>query len=180
MRLTVNVGGMFSGKSTELQRQGKRHMMAGQDIVFLKPEYDNRYSDDKIVTHDGQCIEAINVTNTITIKEVVNADVILIDEAQFLPYEILNEIRWLLREGKIIYVSGLDMDSTGRGFLVMEGLMTMADYVYKFKAVCEECGADATFTGKRVNNGKRHELGSKELYVPLCRECYYARQEVVK
>lgn len=174
MKLTVNVGGMFSGKSTELQRQGKRHMMAGHKVVFLKPAYDNRYRDDKIVTHDGQYVEAINVTNTITNKASVDADVILIDEAQFLPYGILNEIRWLLREGKTIYISGLDMDSNGRGYLVMEGLMTMADNVQKFKAVCEECGADATFTGKRVNNGVRHELGSKELYIPLCRKCYYS------
>ena len=174
MKLTVNVGGMFSGKSTELQRQGKRHMMAGHKVVFLKPAYDNRYSDDKIITHDGQYVEAINVTNTITNKASVDADVILIDEAQFLPYEILNEIRWMLREGKIIYVSGLDMDYTGRGFLIMEGLMTMADHVQKFKAVCEECGDDATFTGKRVNNGTRHELGSKDLYIPLCRKCYYS------
>lgn len=177
MMLTVNVGGMFSGKSTELQRQGKRHIMAGHKVVFLKPDFDTRYSTDRIITHDGQEITAINVTNSITNKHTVNADVILIDEAQFLPYGILNEIRWLLREGKTIYVSGLDMDSNGRGYLVMEGLMTMADHVQKFKAVCEECGADATFTGKRVNNGVRHELGSKDLYVPLCRKCYYSYNE---
>ena len=176
MKLVCNVGGMFSGKSTELQRQGQRHLLAGHNVVFLKPSYDNRYSEDRIITHCGQSVEAINVTDTIIIPEVVNAEVILIDEVQFLHYGIVNEIRELLKEGKTIYVSGLDMDSKGNGFLIVEALMTSADTVQKFKAVCEECGSDATFTGKRVDNDKRHELGSKELYIPLCRSCFYKRQ----
>ena len=176
MKLVCNVGGMFSGKSTELQRQGQRHLLAGHKVVFLKPAYDNRYSEGKIVTHCGQSVEAINVTSTIIVPEVADADVILIDEVQFLPYGIADEVRGLLKEGKTIYVSGLDMDSKGNGFLLVEALMTMADTVQKFKAVCEECGEDATFTGKRVDNGRRHELGSKDLYIPLCRSCFYERQ----
>lgn len=176
MKLVCNVGGMFSGKTTELQRQGQRHLLAGHKVVFLKPSYDDRYSEDKIVTHCGQSIGAINVTDTIMIPEVIGAEVILIDEVQFLHYGIANEIRELLKEGKTIYVSGLDMDSKGNGFLIVEALMTLADTVQKFKAVCEECGDDATFTGKRIENNQRHELGSMDIYIPLCRSCFYKRQ----
>ena len=172
-KLIMNVGGMFSGKSTELQRQGKRHIIAGHKVVFLKPQFDDRYSKDCIVTHLGETVEAVNVTDTILIPEVAEAEVILLDEIQFYNNSVIGEIRQLLREGKIIYASGLDMDFNGNGFNIVMNLMSMADGVQKFKAVCEECGQDATFTDKRVKNGVVNELGSKDLYIPLCRSCYY-------
>ena len=172
-KLVCNVGGMFSGKSTELQRQGRRHVLAGHRVVFLKPEYDNRYSNDCVVTHLGDKVEAINVLETILIPEVLEADVILIDEIQFFPAMVVVEIKKLLRCNKTIYVSGLDMDSNGNGYITVEGLMTIADQVQKFKAVCEECGQDATFTDKRIKNDLVNELGSKDIYIPLCRNCYY-------
>lgn len=175
MKLVCNVGGMFSGKTTELLRQGRRHVLAGHKVVYLKPKFDDRYSENEVVTHLGDSVKAINVMETLLCDEVQGADVILIDEAQFLPYQLLNEVRLLLREGKTIYISALDMDAKGNGYLIVEGLMTLADHVYKFKAVCENCGSDATYTGKRVDNGIRDELGSKDLYIPLCRRCYYEK-----
>lgn len=44
-KLILNVGSMFSGKSTELQRQGERHILAGHNIIFLKPDFDTRYGE---------------------------------------------------------------------------------------------------------------------------------------
>ena len=186
-KLIMNVGGMFSGKSTLLQQQGKRHMYAKQNVVFLKPAFDNRYSEDEIVTHEGNSVKAINVDDTLSkYGEIWTADVVLIDEIQFFPLSVVYEIKQLLAENIMVYVSGLDMNYRGRGFLVVEELMTIADEINKLKAVCEMCGKDAGFTGKRHNhingatvsinvsgeNISEFELGEKELYIPLCRNCF--------
>ena len=173
LKLVCNVGGMFSGKTTELLRQGRRHVLAGHNVVYLKPKFDDRYAENEVVTHLGDSVQAINVTDTLLCDEVLASDVILVDEAQFLPYCLITDFRLLLMKGKTIYVSALDMDAKGNGYLLVEGLMSLADYVNKFKAVCECCGSDATYTGKRVKNDVRDELGSKDLYIPLCRKCYY-------
>lgn len=177
MRLVVNVGGMFSGKTTELQRQGKRHLLAGHNVVFVKPKMDDRYSEDFIVTHDGARVEAINVEGSLLDDErIMGADVVLIDEVQFLSDCVVNNIECLVRDGKIIYVSGLDMDYNGVEFPVVARLMAKADEVNKFKSVCEKCGQDSTFTAKRKDNGDLIELGSSDLYMPLCRSCYYVHR----
>ena len=85
-KLTVNTGSMYSGKSSELLRQGERHLLAGHKVVFIKPAIDLRYAKDEIVTHTGAKVEAIRVRgidNIAGMAQVVEADVILIDEVQF-------------------------------------------------------------------------------------------------
>ena len=185
-KLVLNVGGMFSGKSTELIKQGQRHLYARQRVVFVKPEMDDRYSTDEIVTHDGKRIKAINYCGWLLVPEVLTADVVLIDEIQFFPIHVFKQIKELLADGKNIYISGLDKDFRGNGFLIVEMLMTEADEINKLKSVCEMCGADAGFTGKRENLFKsstveiqvkeetvaQFELGEKDVYIPLCRSCH--------
>lgn len=176
--LTVNVGGMFSGKSTELQRQGERHILAGQKVVFIKPSTDTRYSEDEIVTHKGNKVKALNVDKRfigMELSGLYKYDVILFDEVQFFDEIVETVIRILLFNGKTVYCSGLDMDFKGEVFPVTAKLMGIADEVKKFHAVCEKCGTDGVITARRSSSDIEGniQLGAKETYIPLCRECYY-------
>lgn len=177
-KLVVNVGSMFSGKSTELIRQGERHLLAGHKVVFIKPNTDTRYSNNKIVTHTGASVEATVVdVNKSFFVNVKDTDVVLIDEVQFFTERIIPTIWCLLDCGIDVYCSGLDMDYLGNGFETVNELMAMADTVNKIHAVCKHCGEDAVLTAKKnfheiVGDQKRVELGSDDLYVPLCRDCY--------
>lgn len=175
-KLVVNCGGMFSGKTSELQRQGKRHLLAGKKVCFLKPSIDNRYSKDHVVNHDGKKVSAINVEvedGFILKNEILNSDVVLIDEVQFFEIQIVAQIKKLLLLGKDVYCSGLDMDFKGDPFKTTIELMGLADEVYKFKAVCSNCGNDATFSARLNDSEEIVNLGEKELYRPLCRSCYH-------
>lgn len=178
-KLTINCGSMFSGKSSELLRQGERHMLAGHKVTFIKPTIDNRYSEDKIVNHKGQSIEAISVKQSIEIlqENIVKNDVILIDEVQFFDNYLIKVISDLLKQNKTIYCSGLDMDFEGTPFEITSQLMAMADEVNKFRAVCDSCGEDANFSYKLTDSKSQIELGEKDKYIPLCRKCYYLRME---
>lgn len=176
-KLIVNVGGMFSGKTTALIQQGERYILAKRKVVYVKPEIDNRYSEDSIVTHKGQGVEAISMPTEGLSAKVFNFDVILIDEVQFFDGRIVSEIEYLLQLGKTVIVSGLDMDFQGEGFEVTMKLMAKADVVNKYKAVCEECGEDATFSYRKNTSKEKVVLGEKDTYKPLCRKCYYNKQK---
>ena len=178
-KLVVNVGGMFSGKSTQLLRQGERHIRAKHNVVFIKPKTDNRYSDTEIVTHNGQSVVAnvVNPKESIVKYAVDGTDVVLIDEVQFFDKRIVPSIWNLLAKGITVYASGLDMDFLGDGFETVNELMAVADEVNKLHAVCKGCGADAVMSAKKdfhsIDKSKeRVELGADDVYMPLCRKCY--------
>lgn len=179
-KLIINTGSMFSGKSTELQRQGERHLLAGHKVIFLKPDLDNRYGANEIVNHKGVRVTAQSIPVDDDIRTYISDDIqiVLIDEVQFFDGRIFNDIWDLLEQGKTIYCSGLDMDFRGQPFEVIANLMCLADEVNKFHAVCSHCGADAVYSAKLESDStQRVELGEKDKYKPLCRNCYYEFME---
>lgn len=174
--LTVFTGGMFAEKSTALIREGKRHIIAGRKVVFLKPEIDNRYSDDSVVTHDGTEHKAITIgVNTKMNREeylqIRDSDVICIDECQFFTSKLFDMIDALIYEGKQIYVAGLDLDRFGKPFGIVPELMAKAEQVKKFHAVCGFCGKDAWVTLGTENLTNNKQVNVSNDYIPACRTC---------
>lgn len=176
-KLIINCGGMFSGKTTALQQQGERYLLAKKKVVFIKPSMDIRYSDLKIVTHAGREVEAYSVGVDTDLSEFKNYEVILIDEIQFFEKSILAAIDSLLKKGKTVIVAGLDMDFEGNPFTITSQLMGMADTVNKYKAICQECGEEATFSYRCDKSKEVIVLGEKDKYKPLCRRCFYENEK---
>ena len=173
--LTVIAGGMFSEKSTELLRRGKRLERAGKKVAYFKPEMDTRYSINELVTHDGDKVPAINLKTSIPEDLLfhLSNDVFLIDEIQFFSGDMASVINFLLYQEKTVIVAGLDMDFEGSPFMITASLMAMAENVVKLNAVCSDCGSDSWVSYKEPN-GKRIQLGTDE-YKPLCRKCFYRK-----
>ncbi|MGR9546597.1 thymidine kinase [Priestia megaterium] len=180
-RLVINTGGMFSGKSTELQRQGERHELRGHSVLYVKPTMDTRYSENELVTHDGQKVKAISVDTSkpdelLFIVRIMETQVICIDEIQFFDLHMIEIIDGLLKLGKRIYCSGLDLDFEGKPFEITALLMAKADEVKKLHAVCDSCGNDAWVSPRKTDDKEQVKLGEKESYYPLCRTCFYNEQ----
>lgn len=182
-KLTVFTGSMFASKSSALISQGERHSIAGRKVIYCKPEQDTRYSETSIITHNGDTVGAITIPDfslmldVLTCVKVFEADVILIDEAQFFGASLVHNVKRLLERGKVVYVAGLDMDHSGKPFETTARLMALADEVTKLKAVCSVCGEDSYISAKTGGTDERIELGSKELYKPMCRSCYKEYEE---
>ena len=68
-KLIVHTGSMFSGKTSSLWKEVNRFKIAKYNVVVFKPKMDSRYSKEKVVTHDKNEIEAINVDNIDDIVE---------------------------------------------------------------------------------------------------------------
>lgn len=76
---------MFSGKTEELIRRLKRARFANQKVEIFKPRIDKRYSGEEVVSHDQHSIPSTPVDSAESILLMANnADVVAIDEAQFL------------------------------------------------------------------------------------------------
>ncbi len=170
-------GSMFSGKSEELIRRLRRGIYAKQKVVVFKPAIDDRYHKEKVVSHDGNEIEAINIS---TSREILNqdlddVDVIGIDEVQFFDGEIVNIVEQLAKNGHRVVVAGLDTDFRGEPFEPMPKLLAVSEQVTKLQAVCAVCGSPSSRT-QRLINGEPAKIddpiilvGANESYEPRCR-----------
>ena len=141
-------GSMFSGKSEELIRRLRRGIYAKQKVIVFKPAIDDRYHKEKVVSHDGNEIEAINISTSREIlnQDLDNVDVIGIDEVQFFDGEIVNIVEQLAKNGHRVVVAGLDMDFRGEPFEPMPKLLAVSEQVTKLQAVCAVCGSPSSLS----------------------------------
>src|SRR5438552_382096 len=171
--IEVIVGSMYSGKTEELIRRLRRAQIARQRVEIFKPAIDDRYATDHIVSHSELKIPSRTVRNA---KEVLRhaheAQVIGIDEGQFLGTDLLPVCEKLANQGKRVIVAGLDQDYRGRPFEPMPELLAIAEYITKTLAICMVCGAPANRTYRKVKKGGRVVVGGSDLYEARCRRCF--------
>ena len=171
--IEVIVGSMYSGKTEELIRRLRRAQIARQRVEIFKPAIDDRYAKDQIVSHSEVKIPSRAVKSA---KDVLRwaheAQVIGIDEGQFLGPGLLDVCERLARQGKRVIVAGLDQDYMGKPFEPMPQLLAVAEYITKTLAICMVCGAPANRTYRKVARGGRVVVGGADLYEARCRRCF--------
>ena len=172
-RVEVVCGSMFSGKTEELIRRLRRAQFAKQVVEIFKPAIDVRYSEEEVVSHEGNSIPSTPVDSSASILLMAQgSDVVGIDEAQFFDEHIVEVCNELAAKGIRVIVAGLDLDFKGQPFGPMPALCAIADEVTKVHAICVRCGALAYVSHRIVAGEKQVLLGEKQEYEPLCRECY--------
>ncbi|HNV34966.1 MAG TPA: thymidine kinase [Bacillota bacterium] len=178
--LEVICGSMFSGKSEELIRRVKRARIAKQRVIVLKHAIDDRFSSSQVVSHDGDKLEGIPVTNSSDLisKIPLGTQVVAIDEAQFFDSGLVEVCDTLAHSGVRVIVAGLDTNFRGEPFGPMPMLLALAEDVTKLNAICMKCGAPASRT-QRLVNGKPARfddpvvmIGASESYEARCRKCH--------
>jgi len=180
--IEVICGPMFAGKSEELIRRIKRLLIAKKTALIFKHALDTRYDDKKIVAHSGASLDAIPVKDSKELLEILrrkdHVDVVGIDEANFFDDGIIRVVDDLAKEGRHVFVAGLDKDFRGEPFGPMATLLAKADYVSKLDAICMRCGSLATMTQRIVNDKIPHYndpvkvVGASEKYEARCRKCH--------
>jgi thymidine kinase len=169
----VICGSMFSGKTEELIRRIKRAQFANQKLLLFKPAIDNRYSEENVVSHQGNALEAKIISSSSDIwKHWTNERVVAIDEAQFFDENIIGVANDLARKGVRVILAGLDMDYLGKPFGPMPQLLSIAEYVTKVHAICVSCGNLAQYSHRTAEEKEQVLVGAVEKYEPLCRSCF--------
>jgi thymidine kinase len=179
--IEVITGVMFSGKSEELLRRVRRATIARKKVQVFKSHLDDRYGGvHAVASHDGRAAEAIPVDSSAEIARQVSslADVIAIDEAQFLDHGVITLATRLAGNGVRMIIAGTDTDFRGEPFGPMGDLMAVGELVDKLHAICVICGNPAS-RNQRLIGGRpaRYDsptimVGGSESYEARCRHCH--------
>lgn len=172
--IEVIAGSMFSGKSEELIRRLRRAKIARQKVQVFKPEIDERYSRDHIVSHSEMTHESTNVRTAADIRGNIQpeTEVVGIDEAQFFDNELVKVVNDLAEQGMRVIVAGLDQDYTGKPWEPMPQLLAVAEYITKTHAICMKCGQPANYTQRTFESEERVAVGGEGMYEARCRQCF--------
>lgn len=184
-QIIAHIGPMFGGKTSGLLSDVRKMRIAGYKVALFKPSMDIRYSENKVVNHDGESIEAINIETIYDIlvyveENIEKVDVIAIDEFQFLKGNDLNSAEMISELLELVYnlqktliISGLDLDSELKPFENTKEILPFATHVIKHKAVCVKCGTDATASYCKVEKDSQEKIGGNDIYEPRCLSCYF-------
>ena len=178
--IDIKLGCMYSGKTSEVVKICNRWKTISNNIVCINHEDDigrlkKDGTDTYLYTHDLNKVKCICVKalSNINLNEITNADIILINEAQFFPDLLANCVLWAETYNKKIIVSGLDGDFERKPFGQILDLIPYCNSVQKFTALCPYCkdGTEALFTGRLTDEKEQVVIGSSN-YVALCRYHY--------
>ena len=185
--IEVVTGCMFSGKTEELLRRLRRAEIAGQEVAAFKPSVDDRYGEATVGSHDGRQWEATVVDPGEGVWEIADEldgeDVVAIDEANFFSDELVAVCEHLADRDRRVVVSGLDQTFRGEPFEPVPELISLAEYVDKYRAICAVCGEPATRTQRLIDGEPAHVdeptvlVGAEESYEARCRNCHTLRAD---
>src|SRR3954464_4556776 len=172
--IEVITGSMFSGKSEELIRRLRRAQIAKRKVQIFKPQIDNRYGEDHIISHSEMRIASVNLSSSRELLDqvLVDTEVVGIDEGQFFDAELPAVCNTLADQGKRVIVAGLDQDYLGKPLEPMPQLLSIAEYITKTLAICMVCGSPANHTQRLVASGDRVLVGAGGMYEARCRVCF--------
>lgn len=175
MSLSLILGCMFSGKSTEMIKRIRLNRVLGKRVLCINHSCDIRYGENKIISHDRDSVDALT-TDTLTYlvnnEEFKAADIVCIEEAHFFPDTVVFVKSAVTDHCKHVIVSALDGDYKQAPFTNITSLIPFADDVVKLKALCSICkdGTPAPFTKRMVSNTDAFYVGGAESYMSVCRK----------
>ena len=172
--LETIVGAMFAGKTSELLKRILWAKHQNKKIIVIKPSIDNRYSNEKIITHNDLSHDCYPMRNwETTLKKFVfeksKVDMVFLDEIQFMnTNETLKNVEDLLNKGIDVVCAGLDQDSRGKPWETSSMLLGLSDKIVKIYGFCNVCGVEATKTYRKTEGGERTQVGAANIYEPRC------------
>ncbi len=184
-KLYFRYGAMGCGKTALLLQVAFNYQERGMKAVVMKPEVDTK-AGTKIQTRIGlerdtdYLIKKSDNLYDVISKNFNDADCILIDEAQFLTREQVNElVKVVVKLDIVVMCYGLRTDFLTNGFEGATRLLEVANNIEELKTICK-CGKKALYNarfvdGKMVTQGKSVVIDndSKVKYVAMCPKCYY-------
>ena len=173
--ITLIIGPMFSGKTTQLLAYERRFIIAKKSFIIIKYKGDTRYSESKVVNHDGKCNlcdHVYHLTNLADMDAYVlnQVDCVLIDEGQFFL-----DLEWFCKKyskNKHIVISGLSGDYQQKPFASISNVLGLADNIQHYVSICSKCGKDAAFTARISSENEQTVIGGSDKYQPRCGECF--------
>jgi thymidine kinase len=192
-KLYFRFGAMNSGKSTALLQVAHNYEERSQQVLIAKPAVDtkgdltivSRLGVDRrvdfLITPDANLRELAHdyANNGLIIPGIKNLACLLIDEAQFLTREQVDQAFELaVLDGVPVLCYGIRTDFLTVGFPGSIRLMEIAHSLEELKTICR-CGKKAMFNARKINDsfifdGDQVAIDGEEVtYESLCASCYF-------
>ncbi len=182
MKLYFKYGAMNSGKTMEILRTAHNYEENNFKVIVVKPFCDKK-GKDLIISRVGcsRKVDFLLKENEYVSTLIANlkTDVILVDEAEFLSRDQINDL-WLLTKMNniVVFCYGLKSDFKTNSFPGSIRLFELADKIEEITTLCE-CGNKAMFNLRKINGipvfeGDKIAIDgfSNVTYSPVCGECY--------
>lgn len=185
-KLYFRYGAMNSGKTTALLQVAHNYEEKGMHPIIIKPLVDTK-GNNKVISRIGierevnyliapECNIEVNLN-------LVGVDAIIVDEAQFLTKEQVEQLYRITKYYSIpVLCYGLRCDFQMQGFPGSTRLLEIADSLEELKTICS-CGRKATqnlrlINGKPVFEGEQVEIDNQNdiKYDSVCGRCYFDLQ----
>ncbi len=176
-KLYFRYGTMDSAKTLNLLAVAHNYRKQGKRCVLMKPKLDERFGTTAIRSRSGLEAEAdflLADDDDLPLAELGDLDCVLVDEAQFLPARIIDQLRDLTVDHDVpVICYGLRTDFRAELFAGARRLFELADSIEEVKVTCYYCGRKAVFNlrlldGEPIFEGPQIDLGADEKYVPVC------------
>lgn len=176
---------MNAGKSTSLLQSAHNYREQGMQVALYTAAIDDRYGKGIIRSRIGlQEPAALFDESTEFFETLAELNrqtplaCVLVDEAQFLTREQVDELARVVDEQNIpVLCYGIRTDFQGELFPGSSRLLAIADKLQELKTVCT-CGRKATMTvrlddrGQVMAAGAQVEIGGNDRYESKCRQHY--------
>lgn len=173
--LRIILGPMKAEKSTSAIRISRKfsHFCS---VLLVNSAVDTRDEDEFIKTHAGEGAKCIKVHALAELEDrddFKDAQIVIIDEAQFFPDLTKHVTVWCDRKSYV--VASLDGDAKQEKFGQVWELIPYCDYIEKLHALCEVCkdGTPAVCTihiGEFNKQVSIDNMDGKSKYVAVCRQ----------
>ena len=188
-KLYFRYGAVSSAKTMNLLAVAYNYKQQGKRVLLLKPALDSRFGAEKIKSRAGLEQEAdilVQPNTRISSESLVGISCVLVDEAQFLSTQIINQFREIAVHKNIpVICYGLRADFRSQLFEGSKRLLELADTIEEVKTTCAFCNKKATMNLKHSNGvatieGPSVDLGAEEKYFPACYGCYHEQLKVAQ
>lgn len=181
-KLYFKYGAMGSSKTATALITKYNYEERGMKVWLIKPAADQRDGVFTLKSRIGLTAEAESVSPEKDISELYKnrerADVIIVDECQFMTTAQIDQLRWLVdREDLPVLCFGLRTDFRTQLFPGSRRLFELADSITEIKTICD-CGRKATTNarispdGYVITEGDQVFLGGNDSYIAMCHKCY--------
>lgn len=184
-QLFFEYGAMSSGKSIEILKVAHNYESQGRQVLLMTPITDTRSGVGIVSSRIGLSREALTVKPDddlfalIKGMQAANLAVVLVDEAQFLSPQQVDELAYVVDHLNIpVMTFGLKQDAFNHLFDGSKRLIELADKLEEMKTICSFCGKKATtqlriVDGQPQRTGVQVFIGGDEAYIPTCRRHWY-------
>ncbi|HEX2986494.1 MAG TPA: thymidine kinase [Caproiciproducens sp.] len=178
-KLYFKYGAMGSSKTAQALMVKFNYEEKGYRVGLMKPSIDSRDGCDIVKSRIGLQDTGILINPNMNLYNWFldnRYDVLIIDEAQFLTGEQIEQLKDIAIEFVPVLCFGLKTDFRTIMFEGSKRLFEIADSLMEIKSVCT-CGRKAEVNariqnGKIVREGEQIMIGGNESYIGLCYKCW--------